>query len=185
MKRPILTVFVILIALAAAAQRITPQVFNSGGGSYINNGHYVRYFDWSIGELALINTVATPDSTILVTQGFLQAGTEKPGFTPFYRDFRPEDYKLFPNPTSGKFEINFFLNDQGTLDLELTDAAGRILNRRSFPYGLRTRIVQYDISHLPAGVYFITATLRPDPFSEFNIGQQPRRSGLPVIKVNE
>lgn len=184
MRKIILAITLIHFCLQGSSQSITPMVINAGGGFYNNPSSYSRYFDWSIAELALINTVAAPDSTVIVYQGVLQLGAEKPGYTPFSANFNSEDVKLFPNPTIGKFEINFFVNAQGILDLELTDAMGRIIERRSMNYGGCCRIVHYDISNLPAGVYFIIATIRPDPFNSYNVGQQPRRSGLRVVKMN-
>ena len=184
--RKLILLWITLMSLSSAfSQIVTPFTINIAGGSYQDPVSYKRYFDWSAGELALVSTVSANDSSVLVYQGVLQPGTEKPGFTPFSADFTSEDVKIFPNPTVGRFEINFFLNERGILDLELTDATGRLIERRSRPYGGCCRIEQYDISRLPAGIYFIVATLRPDPASSFNTRTLPRRSGLRVVKMNQ
>ncbi len=185
MRKTICSLTILLLALVSASQSVTPTVTNAGGGSYNDPNSYVRYFDWSIGELSLINTVASADNSVVVYQGVLQPCTEKPGFTPFSADFNSEDFKLFPNPTVGKFELNFFLNERGILDLELTDVSGRLLESRSYNYYGCCKIIHYDISSLPAGVYFIVATLRPDPATLFNTRQTPRRSGIRVVKMNK
>src|SRR6476660_8697863 len=87
---------------------VVPAIFNSAGGSYDNPSSYYRY-EWSFGELLLIQAFAPPDSSILVTQGVLQPCTDQIGYSPFTLLFEDGDYKLFPNPTSGKFEIDFFI----------------------------------------------------------------------------
>lgn len=174
----------LLFSLASTSQSVTPSITNAGGGSYQNPASYFRYFDWSIGELTLVSTVAPADSSVVVYQGVLQPCTEKPGFSPVSANFQPEDFKIMPNPTTGKFEINFFVRENGQMDLELVDAMGKVLEKRSFRYNGNFRIEQYDISHLPAGVYLIAATLTPDPYSSLNLRQVTRHSGLKIIKLH-
>lgn len=175
----------LLIVVISGAQSAAPVVTNAGGGSYSDPNSYTRYIDWSIGELTLIHMAASADNSVIVYQGVLQPCTEKPGFTPFSAEFTSEHFKLFPNPTIGKFELNFFLNERGVLDLDLTDVSGKLLESRTYTYYGCCRIIHYDISTLPAGVYFIVATLRPDPATLFNTRQEPRRSGIRVIKMNQ
>jgi hypothetical protein len=117
----------------------------------------------------------------VVYQGVLQPCTENPGNSPVSVDFSAGDYKIFPNPSSGKFEIDFFVRDNGTLDLELTNVLGQTLEKRSIRYYGCCLIEKYDVSNLPEGVYFVVATLRPDPVASFNEVPQLRRSGLKVI----
>lgn len=182
--RSILVIFTLLISPSIIhAQQISPFAINIAGGSWNSPASYQRYFDWSAGELTLIHSTAAADSSVVVYQGLLQPGTEKPGFTLFNTDFTSEEVKIFPNPTVGRFEINFFLNERGIIDLELTDITGRLLERRSRPYGGCCRIEQYDISHLPQGIYLIVVTLRPDPGSQYNTRMEPRRSGLRIVKM--
>jgi Secretion system C-terminal sorting domain len=183
MRKILFSLFIILLTgYSALAQSATPTVTNAGGGSYNDPNSYYRYFEWSIGELTLINTVASADSSVVVYQGVLQPCTDKPGFSVFEDVFAPGDFKLFPNPTTGQFEINFFIRESGMLTLEMTDVSGKTLEKRSFRYYGCCRVEHYDISNLPAGVYFVIATLTPDPYSNFNIRQVTRSSGLRVVK---
>lgn len=168
--------------LAGRTQFVLPYITNSGGGSYNDPGSYKRYFDWSIGEVTLINTVAAADSTVVLYQGVLQPCTEKPGNSPLLSDFQPGDYKLFPNPTPGKFEIDFFVRGNGTMTLELTNVLGQTLEKRSFRYNGCCRIEQYDLSEMPTGIYFVVATLVPIPVNSINEVPIIRRSGLKVVK---
>lgn len=168
----------------ARSQSVVPSITNAGGGSYTDQYSYLRYFDWSIGELTLIDTKASADSSIVVYQGVLQPGTEIPGNSPLTANFDNGDFKLFPNPTVGQFEINFFVRANGTMHLELTNAFGQTMERRSFRYYGSGHIEHYDITHLPSGVYFIVATLVPDPVnSSFSSQVVLKHSGLRVVKV--
>lgn len=183
MRKFFISIFVLFLSIVSFSQRFTPTVFNTGGGSYNDPYSYVRYIEWSIGELALINTDASADGSVTVYQGVLQPCTDKTGNTPVAVDFNAGDYKIFPNPTTGKFEINFFVRDNGTLDLELTNVLGQVFEKRSIRYYGCCLIEHYDISHLPAGVYFIVATLRPDAVNSINNAVEVRRSGLKVLKT--
>ncbi len=57
------------------AQSIKPFVFNVAGGSYNDPNSYYR-FEWSIGEMTMIESLAPSDSLILVTHGILQPLTD-------------------------------------------------------------------------------------------------------------
>jgi hypothetical protein len=176
------SIFLGLIQLSGWSQSVTPSITNAGGGYYNNPASYFRYFEWSIGELTLVSTVAPADSSVIVYQGVLQPCTDKPGPSPLDPDFLPGDFKIMPNPTNGKFEINFFVRESGQMDLELVDMMGQVLEKRSFRYGGCCRIEQYDISNLPAGIYLVAVTLTPDPYTSLNYKQVTRHSGLKIIK---
>jgi hypothetical protein len=61
---------------------------------------------------------------------------------------------LFPNPTTGKFKITFADNPNIQIrNLELLDLYGKSIYNWHHAPG--TRHLEKDISHLPAGIYFI------------------------------
>lgn len=183
MRKLLFSSIIVLAGLAGKSQGILPYITNSTGGSYAIPNSYVKYIDWSVGELTLINTVATADSSVVLYQGVLQPCTEKPGNTPLARDFQPGDFKIFPNPTTGKFEIDFFFRANGTLVLELTNMVGETIETRKFRYYGCCRIEHYDIANLPAGMYLVAVTFTPDPVGSVNEVPVMRRSGLKVVKV--
>ena len=182
-KLPFSFTLLFLVAIAARSQSVTPSITNASGGSYQNPSSYFRYFDWSVGELVLISTVAPSDSSIVLYQGVLQPCTEKPGFSPVNGDFQLEDVKVMPNPTTGKFEVNFFVRENGMLNLELVDMQGKVLEKRGFRYNGNFRTEQYDISQLPAGIYLLVATLMPDQDNNLNMRQVMRHSSIKIIKL--
>jgi hypothetical protein len=163
---------------------VVPAILNVAGGSYDNPSSYYRY-EWSFGELLLIQAFAPPDSSYLVTQGVLQPCTDQIGYSPFTLLFEDGDYKLFPNPTSGKFEVDFFVRTPGTMSLQLINAVGQILSKKSYHYDGCCRIELFDISRYPDGLYFVVADLKPDIHRPGDDLEVIRHSGLKVIKLSE
>lgn len=163
---------------------VVPAVLNSAGGYYDNQLSYYRY-EWSFGELMLIQAFAPADSSILVTQGVLQPCTDKIGASPLTVLFEAGDYKIFPNPTSSKFELDFFVHTAGTMSLQLINAAGQVLLTKGYYYDGCCRIELFDLSPYPDGLYFVVADLKPD-MNQAN-GDLPviRHSGLKVVKQNK
>ena len=162
---------------------VVPAVLNSAGGTYDNALSYYRY-EWSFGELVLVQAFAPPDSSILVTQGVLQPCTDKIGPSPYSLLFEAGDYKLFPNPTSGKFELNFFVTTPGQMSLQLINSIGQILESRSYHYDGCCRIELFDLTGRPSGVYFVVADLRPDTPRADGL-EVVRHSGLKVVKIDQ
>lgn len=163
---------------------VVPAIINAAGGTYDNPSSYYRY-EWSFGELLLIQAFAPADSSVLVTQGVLQPCTEEIGYSPFTLLFDEGDYKLFPNPTSGKFEVDFFVRTPGQMSLQLINSMGQILSSKSYHYDGCLRIELFDISHLPNGIYFVVADLKPDNRRPGDNLEVIRHSGLKVVKINE
>lgn len=83
-----------------------PAILNTAGGSYDNALSYYRH-EWSFAEMLLVQAFYPADSSVLVTQGVIQPCTDKIGDSPNTVLFEAGDYKLFPNPTFGKFELDF------------------------------------------------------------------------------
>lgn len=161
---------------------VVPAILNTSGGSYDNTLSYHRY-EWSVGELLLIQAFAPADSSILLTHGVLQPCTDKVGLSSYIVLFESGDYKLFPNPTSGKFELNFFVQTPGQMSLQLINSAGQLLEKRSYHYGGCCRIELFDLGRQPDGVYFVVADLKPDiPRSDGTL--VIRHSGLKIIKLS-
>ncbi|WP_315816018.1 hypothetical protein [Paraflavitalea speifideaquila] len=107
--------FLLLLLTAStchlSAQSIKPFVFNVAGGYFNDPNSYYRY-DWSIGEMTMIDALAPSDSIILLTHGLLQPLTEIVGKSNLSLIFGSGEYRLFPNPTPGKFELDFLCGKQ-------------------------------------------------------------------------
>lgn len=162
---------------------VVPAILNTAGGTYDNALSYYRY-EWSLGELVLIQAFYSADSSFLLTQGVLQPCTDKIGSSPYTVFFEAGDFKLFPNPTAGAFEINFFVTTPGQMSLQLINALGQIMEKRSFHYDGCCRIEHYDLTGRPAGVYFVVADLKPDTPRADGL-EVIRHSGLKVVKLDQ
>jgi hypothetical protein len=130
---------------------VVPAILNAAGGTYDNPSSYNRY-EWSFGELLLIQTFAPADSSVLVTQGVLQPCTDKIGLSPYTVLFEEGDYKLFPNPTRGKFEVDFFVKTPGIMSLQLINSTGQVLDKRTYYYDGCCRIELFDLGRYPNGL---------------------------------
>jgi len=162
---------------------VVPAILNSAGGTYDNALSYYRY-EWSFGELLLIQAFAPPDSSILVTQGVLQPCTDKVGSSPFIVFFEAGDYKLFPNPTAGPFEVDFFVHTPGQMSLQLINSLGQIIWKKSYHYDGCCRIEMFDLTNYPAGVYYVVADLKPDARRQDGL-EVIRHSGMKVVKLDK
>jgi len=163
---------------------VVPAVMNTAGGTYDNPTSYFRY-EWSFGELMLIQAFAPADSSVLVTHGVLQPCTDQIGISPFTLLFDQGDYKLFPNPTSGKFELDFFVRTPGQMSLQLINSLGQILWNKSYYYDGCCRIELFDISRYPNGIYYVIADLKPDMNRPEDNLSVRRHSGFKVIKLSD
>ena len=181
----VITVFATsLFCHKVAAQSVEPATFNITGG-YTNpgaapgTGYY--QLEWSVGEATMIETFVTPNFTL--TQGILQPCTDKVTKDPLTVMFQKGEYVLFPNPTDGRFELDFLLNVKGQLIMQLVDATGRLIESREYHYDGCGKIERFDISRLPAGVYTLHTTLRADQKRENNL-IVTRNSGFRIVKMN-
>lgn len=179
---PYLFILSLLVSVQSIGQSVTPvTAFNAAGGTYYQSGTYYR-FEWSLGEAALVNTICPSDSSLFITHGVLQPITEKASLSPYIVFFAKGEYFIFPNPTQGRFEVNFVVRQSGRLELQLTDLTGRVIKRRALRYPGWGHIEHYDISGLPNGTYFVIATLTPDtPRSDGAL--TVRHSGFKIIKI--
>lgn len=172
--RKLFFVTLICVSVYVKGQSITPFILNTSGGSYGNSNSYYR-FDWSVGEMTLIETFAQP--AVILTNGVLQPGTEQKAISGYSPIFRKDEYRIFPNPTTGKFEFDITLDQKGEFIFTLLDASGKTLVKQSFfyPAGGLSKIVRFDISNYPNGVYNLFVSFQPDGST--------RRSFFKIIKM--
>ena len=74
----------IIISIGARSQSVSSSVINCSGNSY-SHGYY--NVDWSIGELALVNTIQS-NGYAIITNGFLQ---------PNLADYNNDSRRYFTN----------------------------------------------------------------------------------------
>ncbi|MFC4261826.1 hypothetical protein ACFOWM_02955 [Ferruginibacter yonginensis] len=180
-KTILLLLMVLCFSIRGQSQAVIPFILNSTGGVYQSGSSYTQ-LEWSFGELAIIDTYTTPN--LITTNGLLQPCTDKVFRDPEIFVFGLNEYKIFPNVTQGPFELDFFLNISGQMNLQLTDALGRVINTRRFQYGCCTRIERYDLTGLPNGAYFINVVFVPDGHNADDIIVK-RASTFKIIKSSK
>src|SRR6185295_15195114 len=122
MKNGVTTCASLLLCYCALSQSSNQSVINSAGGS----SKYKYYqFEWSVGEMALINQMTDVGNKMIVTNGFIQPYILYPGkHHDNNKHFDKDEIRLFPNPATNYVEINFFTKQKGRLAIHLYDAMG-------------------------------------------------------------
>ena len=158
MKNAISGVIVFFFIYSSSAQSIAPSIINSSGGTY-KSGYY--QFEWSVGELALVNQMNS--SSIIITNGFIQPYTHKPIGQNSNSQFGNDEIKVFPNPATDYVEINFFTKQEGKINISMFDAAGRVVwNKELTSYGLDL-IERIPVTQLGNASYFLKIDLIARP----------------------
>ena len=174
MKTIVLIIAAGLTYSVAEAQSLTPQVFNNTGGTY-KKGYYA--LDWSIGEVPLVEQYKPSGETYIITNGYLQSFTDsqKPSYVPGV--FGRDEIIILPNPTSGRLEVNFLIQEKGEAQLTLYDGIGRrILTRHVTLLGYG-RFERFDLTPFAGSAYFLAIE-----FTSQN-GQLNKKSSYKITKI--
>ncbi len=140
--------FSICVAASSQNVQLSPEVFSSQGGNFIGADFELSY---TIGELAAISTITSGDITL--TQGFHQPDK----FTII--SIRPLEEELgaeiFPNPSSEMAQIKISSSEFYCLNIELYDAAGRMLRSEKVKQFPGEQLYTLPTSDLAVGTYLV------------------------------
>lgn len=65
-------------------------------------------------------------------------------------------FRINPNPSTGKFNINFSANDAvGPVQVSITNVTGQVIDQQVYEYGGGLFSREVDMGDQPAGVYFV------------------------------
>ncbi|MER3498749.1 MAG: hypothetical protein C4308_09005 [Chitinophagaceae bacterium] len=125
MRKTLLSLLAIYLALASYSQSIAPGIINSSGGTFNDPNYYYR-IDWSVGEMSLVNTMQSygGSGVYVLTNGFLQPYVNTPGTINNGGTFGTDEIKVFPNPAVNYVEIDIFTKQKGTFKMQLYNAVG-------------------------------------------------------------
>jgi hypothetical protein len=160
MRKTLITLLVTAITgcFAYGQTSITPSVINSTGGTY-SLDHYI--LDWSIGELALVNQMESPQPKFIISNGFLQPFTQDPTLVNNNNAFGEGEILILPNPTQNILEVDFRTKQRGSVTYRLYDVQGRVILTNSFTYYGDGRIEKIDMTGFRAATYFLRIELNP------------------------
>ncbi len=147
MKRTIL-LLPILTAFHAKAQSIEPAALNATGGQNVIAGNT---YEWSVGEMALVNTATT--SGLIVTNGVLQPSASTSGVDDF--PFRNDQMTVYPNPTDKEVFIQPNLSPQTPMQMVLMDITGKTLLQSETILNSGNEKQSIHLSTYPAGSYML------------------------------
>jgi hypothetical protein len=153
-----LTTFTVLLLLSfsASAQYSQQSVINSSGGSF-HHGYY--RFEWSVGEMALVNQMTDAGGTFVVTNGFLQPYILYPGQNNEETRFDADEVRIFPNPATEYIEINFTTKQKGKITVQCYDASGKSMITEEYTSNGVDLIERIPITQLSQGLYFVHIVL--------------------------
>lgn len=163
------------ISFGLAAQQRTSSTVNAGGGSFRNDHYQV---DWSIGELARIDTRISDNKVLLVTQGLLQPDfggqlvmVSDPGFA-------PGEVKILPNPVRSLLQVQFSLRQIGRIRCILYSAKGERVFQSQFQYYGYGYTQTINMTKLATGGYYLYVELEPVE------GSVVRKGSFKIIKID-
>src|SRR6476659_4871211 len=161
MKNKITVIIVFFfISISCFSQRITPSVINVSGG-VSQQGYY--QFEWSVGEMSLLNQMESKPNLFVVTNGFLQPYILNPGVSNSNNQFGADELKVFPTPASTYVEVDLFTKQQGRLKISFYNDMGQKVystELQSFGVDLIQRI---PVNRLAQGTYLLHVELDADP----------------------
>jgi len=73
---------------------------------------------------------------------------------------------IFPNPSSGIFNLNLSSPGQGIADISITDLNGKKLLSKQFKVNLTSTQFNFDLTGYPKGIYVFMATINGEHLSK-------------------
>lgn len=160
MKNKISVIIVLFISISCFSQSVTPAVLNVAGGSS-QKGYY--QFEWSVGEMSLINQMESMPNLFVVTNGFLQPYILHPEISNSNNQFGVDEITVFPNPASTYVEVDLFTRQQGQLKLSFYNAIGqKIYSTELHTFGVDL-IQRIPVNAFNGGTYLLQVELDADP----------------------
>lgn len=127
------------------------KTFNASGYSATING---MTFDYSIGEMVLVNTANAP--SLIVTQGVLQPPFLISSSTPTNETLVNESsLHVYPNPSSSIVFVEFEMLRKGVYTLTLYDGLGKVLQKQTGESGVGLNKLRVQCNEVAAGNYYL------------------------------
>ena len=145
---PFLWAFVMLLSISMKAQTLSPSVISSSGGFYSAGGNSLSF---TIAEMTMVQTFAQP--TNILTQGFQQP--ELLTVSIAENEVLLGDVLIFPNPTSGAFNISYNVKNDGKYLVRIYDMLGQVVFSQSYAARLGLNTIKIDISQYSQGLYML------------------------------
>ena len=170
MKVILIFLYIIIISVTSGyGQSQITQVVNASGGTSQTKGYNL---EWSIGELTLINELDAPDSSYILTNGFIQPTDglvqpplQQPPILFNAIELTTVDVDIYPNPTHDILEIHFLQNIAGKIAVQLYNERGHLVYKHEifgYGHGLTEKI---NMKGFTNGIYILNIK-RLSPISD-------------------
>ena len=138
----------------AMSQSNDPCVINSSGGSYQSGNDS---YEWSIGELVLVNEMTASDGKYILTNGFLQPFAKNQAVINTPAALKDQELRILRNPVKDVLAVQFSAYHKGRLALSIYDERGYIKYHRvvEVPAGVTTETV--NMFNFANGNYMLKA----------------------------
>jgi len=112
------------------------------------------YIGYDMAVDPITGNVVTPMSNIFV------ANANNLGLSPANAELPSSEIKIYPNPTSGLFSLQFGNLESGKATVKIVALNGQIIKQRNVELTGKSQSVMFDISAEAAGVYLIKVTTK-------------------------
>lgn len=163
----------VLVIPTARSQDTALHVVNVSGGSF-KDGSIV--YEWSVGELALIDEMRSSDQNVILTNGFIQGLAKKIIKDTLVKPIPANQVTILPNPTRGKLQVNFDMPVAGIAKLTLYDETGFVLFKKEIPSQSGAVSQTILMNNFAAGNYFLVIELLEN--------NNKKRQTYKIIKVH-
>jgi hypothetical protein len=138
------------------AQSAAPATLNSTGNTSIIGSNE---FDWSVGEMTMVSTFATPG--IVITQGVLQPSELQPTAVPVTGALTKQ-LQVFPTPATSVVNIKYSSPGQGFLSYKFMDMNGKMMKTQSLNVAMGTTVEQINVAELACATYMLEVTVNSE-----------------------
>jgi hypothetical protein len=175
MKRLVLIFFITAACSSLLAQHTMPSVVNATGGSF-KKGNDI--FEWSIGELALVDEMQSADKGVTITNGFFQTYSVPDKKDSVIKPSPGKSVIILPNPTKGKLRVNFAFNQPGRLKLIVCNEIGFKLYEKQLSISTALASEEINMERYSNGNYFLIVEMTS------NNSRLKKRQTFKIVKIH-
>ncbi len=146
----VIPIFILFFNVVTNAQ----HTLSVSGGSVTHQGNT---YDYAIGEMTLVHTAHHP--SLIITQGYLQphdgemtSPSAQPGSS---LTSLSDQIRVYPNPTSSIVYLELQESQIGNYQLDVYDAAGRILQSSNGPLEIGSNKLSINLETYASGNYYL------------------------------
>lgn len=155
MKNSTLFFCALVCGMASMSQTTQPCVINASGGTYSSADYS---YEWSIGELVLVNEMKDNDSKYVLTNGFLQPFARNESNQKPPAIFRQHEFRVLNNPVKDVMRVQLLTAEAGKLVLYVYDERGNIICYREANVSSSGTIESVEMRGFANGTYMLKAS---------------------------